>query len=132
MNRKPSTSNDSNTHQSPTSQPSNKYRSPLFALGQVVATQGALALLDQLAASGVTVSSLLRRHVCGDWVHMDAEDRAANIQAVEDRSRILTSFEFQSDRLWIITEAMSDITEDGQAKRHPSRSSTCLLLPEEY
>lgn len=101
-------------------------------MGQVVATQGALALLADLATSGVTVSSLLRRHVCGDWGHMDAEDRAANIQAVAVGSRILTSFEFQSDRLWIITEAMSDITEDGQAKRQPSRSSTCLLLPEEY
>jgi len=132
MNRKPSTSNDSNTHQSPPPQPSNNYRSPLFAMGQVVATQGALALLDELAASGVTVSSLLSRHVCGDWGHMDAEDRAANIRAVADGSRILTSFEFQGGRLWIITEAMSDITEDGHAKRQPSRSSTCLLLPEEY
>lgn len=132
MNRKPSTSNESNTHKSATPQPSNNHGSPLFALGQVVATQGALALLDELAASGVTVSSLLRRHVCGDWGHMDAEDRAANIRAVADGTRILTSFEFQSDRLWIITEAMSDITEDGRAKHQPSRSSTCLLLPEEY
>ncbi len=89
-------------------------------------------MLEDLAASGITVGSLLRRHVCGDWEHMDAEDRAANIQAVTDGSRILTSFAFQSGRLWIITEAMSDITEDGQPKRQPSRSSTCLLLPEEY
>ena len=77
-------------------------------------------MLEDLAASGITVGSLLRRHVCGDWAHMDAEDRAANIQAVADGSRILTSFVFQSGRLWIITEAMSDITEDGQAKRQPS------------
>lgn len=89
-------------------------------------------MLEDLAASGITVGGLLRRHVSGDWAHMEAEDRAANIQAVADGSRILTSFAFQSGRIWIITEAMSDITEDGQAKRQPSRSSTCLLLPEEY
>ncbi len=36
----------------------------LFTLGQVVATPGALKVLD---AHGVLPLDLLKRHVCGDW-----------------------------------------------------------------
>ena len=89
---------------------------PLFPLGQIVATPGALAALE---ASRQSPSDLLRRHVHGDWGCVDDEDRESNELALQDGSRIISAYMLDTDqKLWIITEA--------------DRSSTCLLLPEEY
>jgi hypothetical protein len=89
---------------------------PKFSLGQVVATPGALRALE---GSGQTPAFFLDRHVQGDWGTVDAEDWAANDQALVDGSRILSAYKtLKGKRLWIITEA--------------DRSSTCCLLPEEY
>ncbi|MEG0976333.1 MAG: hypothetical protein RSD82_13340 [Comamonas sp.] len=102
---------------------------PLFSPGRIVATPGALDLLSRAEASP---HELLHRHVCGDWAEMDREDQAANHDAVRSGARILSSFNVQGAKLWIITEAISDVTEDGRRKAQASRSSTCFLLPEEY
>ena len=48
---------------------------PLFPLGQIVATPGALAAL---AKAGQTPLDFLTRHVCGDWGELDEEDRKEN------------------------------------------------------
>ena len=99
-----------------TQQQSNKQaRQPLFSFGQIVATPGALALLDR---TGVNATSLLARHGCGDWGLLPAEDALANWSALDYGLRILSSYPIGNERLWIITEA--------------DRSSTCLLLPDEY
>jgi hypothetical protein len=94
---------------------------PLFNLGQIVATPGALALLEK---HGVQPATFLRRHVCGDWGDLDKSDRAANDAAVKDGSRILSAYGIDKDKFWVITEAVGD---DGV-----TRSSTCVLLPSEY
>jgi len=86
-----------------------------FPLGRVLATPGALGLLDRCGISPVV---LLRRHQCGDWGELDIEDRQANAQALALGARLLSAYPVGSDRLWIITEA--------------DRSATTLLLPEEY
>ena len=87
-----------------------------FPLGRVVATPGALAALTQ---AGADPRRLLARHARGDWGDLDAEDRAANERAIATGERLLSAYRLPSgDRVWIITEA--------------DRSSTCLLLPEEY
>ena len=87
-----------------------------FPLGQVVSTPGALEALDK---SGQQPWQLLVRHVQGDWGDLDAQDRRLNDEAVKDGSRILSAYTLTTGvRLWVITEA--------------DRSSTCLLLPEEY
>jgi hypothetical protein len=87
-----------------------------FSLGQTVATPGALRALEE---SGQSPGFFLDRHVQGDWGTLDAEDWAANDQALVDGSRILSAYKtLKGVRLWIITEA--------------DRSSTCCLLPEEY
>jgi hypothetical protein len=88
-----------------------------LALGQVVATPGAL---ETLACAGVDALTLLARHVTGDWGELDKEDRAANDRAWESgEDRILSAYNLPGDwRIWIITEW--------------DRSVTTLLLPEEY
>jgi hypothetical protein len=92
-------------------------RKPLFPLGQVVGTPGALAALEE---AGQSASELLRLHVVGNWGdELCEEDRALNNEALKDGSRLLSAYRLKSGtKVWVITEA--------------DRSSTCLLLPEEY
>lgn len=87
----------------------------LFELGQVVATPGALEVLDKQA---VNASTLLERHQSGDWGAVPEDDALQNLLSVTNGNRILSSYPVGEDRIWIITEA--------------DRSSTTLLLPEEY
>lgn len=87
----------------------------LFKLGQLVSTPGALSFCT---AHAINPAELLKRHVSGDWGDLDAHDTQANVHAIQHDLRILSSYKFKNEKLWIITEA--------------DRSSTCLLLPEEY
>lgn len=88
----------------------------LFPLGEVVATPGALALLERAA---VNAYDLLLRHQTGDWGSVPPEDAAANLDAIKTGCRILSSYYLnERERIWIITEA--------------DRSATTLLLPDEY
>ena len=87
-----------------------------FSLGQVVTTPGALAALEQ---AGQSAFEFLARHVAGDWGDLGDEDRNENDFSLEHGFRLVSSYTLRSGaKLWIITEA--------------DRSSTCLLLPEEY
>jgi hypothetical protein len=89
---------------------------PLFALGQVVATPGALEALEE---AGQSPAEFLSRHVQGDWGVVDEHDQQANTDALQDGSRILSAYVLTTGvKIWIITEA--------------DRSSSCCLLPEEY
>ena len=94
----------------------------LFALGQIVATPGALeAMTKQIDGSlEAYCRSFIERHASGDWGAVCAEDQALNDRAVQDGTRILSAY-FLADgqtRIWIITEA--------------DRSATTILLPSEY
>ena len=87
-----------------------------FALGQVVATQGAIQALEEAKQSYI---GFLLRHQRGDWGVVCAEDWELNNQAVKNETRLLSAYRTSKDeRIWIITEA--------------DRSATTLLLPEEY
>ena len=89
---------------------------PRFSLGRVVATPGALEVLED---AGQLPDEFLRKHVAGDWGEIDAHDRRENEFSVVNGFRILSAYRTNKGvRLWVITEA--------------DRSSTCLLLPEEY
>lgn len=93
-----------------------KNQSPLFPLGQVVATPGALAALEQ---AGRTPQEFLDRHVGGDWGDLCTEDKRANDLALRFGHRIFSAYPLKEDlRLWLITEW--------------DRSVTTLLLPAEY
>lgn len=102
----------------------------LFPLGQIVATPGALALLQE---TGHSATALLRRHVTGDFGDLCEEDRLENEYAVSRRLRILSCYRLvdaaklaatprvrrsELRTLWVISEA--------------DRSATTLLKPSEY
>jgi hypothetical protein len=87
----------------------------LFPLGRIVATPGALSLLT---IAGVNPAGLLERHRRGDWGDVPTEDARENEFSVRGGFRIVSSYKVAGERVWIITEA--------------DRSSTCILLPEEY
>ncbi len=88
-----------------------------FTLGQVVATPGALAAIG---VSGDDLSTYLACHQFGDWGDVDAHDRKENQLSIEQGLRLMSVYTLSiiGVKIWIITEA--------------NRSSTCILLPEEY
>lgn len=95
--------------------PTDSTKTICFPLGHLVSTPGALALLDQMA---VNAYELTQRHQHGDWGNVPPEDAEENENAILNGNRILSSYELGDKRIWIITES--------------DRSSTTLLLPEEY
>jgi len=97
-------------------------KQPLFSLGQVVATPGALDKTHPL-----WMANCLARHMRGDWGSVDEEDAATNNEAVREGFRVLSAYPIDAEKpckgygnntLWIITEA--------------DRSVTTFLLPGEY
>jgi hypothetical protein len=93
-----------------------------FALGQIVATPGALRALEE---AGQSPSEFLRRHADGDWGTVCQDDKAANDAALKDGSRIISAYVLADGdtKVWVITEAKDD---DGH------RAATTVLWPEEY
>jgi hypothetical protein len=90
---------------------------PLFDLGRVVATPGAMTLL---ASAGENPARLLERHASGDWGEVPPEDARENERSLKYGFRIVSSYPVggDGDKIWVITEA--------------DRSLTCLLLPSDY
>ena len=87
-----------------------------FHLGQVVATPGALAALEDARDNPM---KYLHRHASGNWGDVPPEDAAENELSLREGYRIISAYTIQEGvRIWIITEA--------------DRSSTTILLPEEY
>lgn len=100
----------------PSSLPAEAGRVPKFSLGQVVATPGALALLEEHRVSPL---HLLARHVSGDWGELPADDAALNSMALKSDGRLLSSYPIAPNaRVWVITEW--------------DRSVTTVLRPEDY
>ena len=89
---------------------------PLFRLGQIVGTPGAL---DALIAAEQRPVELLLRHVTGDWGDLDDEDKKENELSVKEGFRILSAYHLENGaKVWVITEW--------------DRSVTTILLPNEY
>ena len=85
-----------------------------FSLGQVVVTQGVIALDLPLD----TTLALLRRHQTGDWGEIGDEDRRENELSLRQGFRLMSVYSVNDTKVWIITEA--------------DRSATTILLPSEY
>lgn len=87
-----------------------------FPLGQTVSTPGALETLQE---AGQSPADFLNRHSSGDWGELSENDKQANEDALKYGDRIFSSYRTTNGtKIWVITEA--------------DRSSTCILLPEEY
>ena len=83
-------------------------------LGQIVATPAALGALSQ-----PDIVAALRRHASGDWGEVDEHDWAANDDALQYGTRLLSAYKSESGvAFWVITEA--------------DRSVTTVRLPEDY
>lgn len=88
----------------------------LFALGQVVATPGALEALEAARQDPFT---LVSRHQSGDWGELVEADKQENEFAVQHGFRILSRYRLSNGTIvWVITEW--------------DRSVTTFLLPAEY
>ena len=93
-----------------------RFNTPMFPLGQTVATPAAL---DRLSEAGETAEVYLRRHASKDWVDLDSDDKSENDEALLHGGRLLSAYILSSGKkIWIITEA--------------DRSSTTVLCPECY
>jgi hypothetical protein len=91
-------------------------RRPLFSLGDVVITPGAL---DAFKATGERITRYLAMHQCGEWGQLDRHDIRENEYALKHGLRLLSAYHLQDNiKIWIWTEA--------------DRSSTCVMLPSEY
>lgn len=98
-----------------------------FALGQVVATPGAIFAVDPWSRA-----FYLARHVAGDWGDIDPEDAKLNDESIASevndthgatdddyRGRVMSVYKVSpTTSIWIITEW--------------DRSVTTILLPHEY
>lgn len=85
----------------------------LFQLGAIHSTQGALREIPPEA-----MTAALRRHVQGDWGEVGEEDARENDLSVREGFRILSAYQHNGRKFWLLTEA--------------DRSVTTILLPEEY
>jgi hypothetical protein len=91
-------------------------KAPLFPLGEVFATPGALAAIEK---AGQSPAEFLSRHMTGDWGDLPIEDRMENHHGLQLGFRLLSSYHTAAnERLWVITEN--------------DRSATTLLPPREY
>lgn len=84
-----------------------------FQPGTIVATVGAV----QVAANHAPLE-LLRRHLASDWGVVCDEDKQAIEWALKHGARLLSAYEVDDEKLWVITEA--------------SRQQTTVLTPGEY
>jgi hypothetical protein len=110
----------------------------LFALGECVATPGALGL-------GVNLAAHILRHVAGDFGtcgRYDQTDLTAeevelgalatgdsaklNVHAIRYGGRVLSAYETPGGRLWVITDGL-----DAGGNKSEYTVTTCLL-PIEY
>jgi len=84
-----------------------------FQMGRLLITRGAAPVL-----STDQVLTALRRHLGGDWGDVCEMDWKANEEALQLGGRLLSVYQAGATRFQVITAA--------------DRSSTTILLPEEY
>ena len=88
----------------------------LFPLGKIVATPGAVKMLEERE---MTAQTFIHRHVRGDWGVLPAEDIKENQDSLVRGGRLFSAYPLtKGGQLWVITEW--------------DRSSTTVLLPSEY
>ena len=91
-----------------------------FELGRLLATPGAL---DCLQRYGLHPLALIALHAQKDWGTLDADDARANEQAIINGGRLLSAYDAEDQKIYVVTAAVGD---DGH------RACTTVLLASEY
>ena len=89
-----------------------------FPLGRIVWTRGVNDLVADDIVFAKFVMDSLKRHANGDWGDLSAEDKQENNLSLDNHLRLLSSYQHNDWKIWILTEA--------------DRSVTTILFPEEY
>lgn len=84
----------------------------------VVITRGASQLL-----SDENINEALRRHSNKDWGNVSDEDKKTNDEAYEVGGMLLSSYTFEGQKIWVITD---------YGWKDTDHKVTTILLPEEY
>lgn len=91
-----------------------------FDLGQLLATPG---VLECLRRYGLNPLALIALHAQKEWGTVDAQDALANERAIIEGGRVLSAYDADGEKVYVITEAVG---EDGH------RACTTVLLAREY
>ena len=89
-----------------------------FPLGQILMTRGINDRVADDEKFAKFVYDSLKRHANGDWGDLCKEDKQENELSLNQGFRILSAYQHERYKIWIITEA--------------DRSVTTILFPEEY
>lgn len=89
-----------------------------FAGGFIVTTLGIKELIDSDSLIIIRIHDCMAKHFSGDWGNLSDEDKSANDAALLNGGRILSQYQIDNAKIWIITEA--------------DRTATTILLPSEY
>lgn len=89
-----------------------------FSLGQIYSSAGVHEVMMQDPSFMQFVNRSLARHAEGDWGDLCEEDREENELSLREGYRILSAYNNNEHKIWIITEA--------------DRSVTTVLFPDEY
>ncbi len=85
-----------------------------FPLGRIAAT---VNIIEKVDLSDILL--LLQRHAQCDWGDVEEGDRLKNQQALDEGSRLVSSYEMgNGTSIWIVTEG--------------DRSATTVLFPSDY
>ncbi|NMG31767.1 type I restriction endonuclease subunit M [Aromatoleum evansii] len=81
----------------------------LFEPGEIVETTGALTLLKKYNLHPIR---LLARHLFGDWGDVSAAEAHANVLALAEHARVVSSYLMRDgERLLVVTECDRSITK---------------------
>ena len=89
-----------------------------FPLGRIVWTRGVNDRVAVDTSFAKFVMDSLKRHANGDWGELSPEDKRENDFSLDKHLRLLSSYQHDRIKIWIVTEA--------------DRSVTTILFPEEY
>ena len=90
---------------------------PRFQLGACIVSQG-VHLLQKANSESCELTPFLIHHQNGNWGDVCEDDKTSNDEAVLNGDRIMSTYQFNDKKIWIITEH--------------DRSVTTVLLPSEY
>ena len=89
-----------------------------FKTGRTVMTRSVAEGIDYNRKFAEFVYTSLHRHISGDWGDLTDSDKRANDRALKEEDRILSAYDENGWKIYIITEW--------------DRSYTTIMFPEEY